>query len=388
MCNINIIIKKDKVPSSEVLNCMNVVSAMSYEGNSHGDGFYGDDHEVYRNKGKLIYRGDYSFIVSHQRLATSGKIDSMIQPLQSKHFILIHNGIFRNVGEESLKQSDTHAYLMKLEEEYKKTNDTVQAIKNLNERTEGYYSCVLYDIIADKHYYYKESHSSMYIIDTKTHRLMSTREDNVEYMRAYFGLKTKATKVEDGEIVDLMANKWKVVETFSKYTKPVKVDHSWDRSWTKAKNNWGYDRSRHTSFSSRNKIINPLLNTNPQELATDFKDYIYDYRRIKSACGVAVKDLTLGKTYVLKVSVLPEDVTSFEDATLGEAEVWSVNNRKTIFWLNLKSAAELMANWESVSRLIEYEKGDYTTAECKAMDLVRDSDSAYQWNKDEFGFFD
>lgn len=387
MCNINVIIKKDKVPSPEVLNCMNVVSAISYEGNSHGDGFYGNDHQVCRNKGKLIYRGDYSFIVSHQRLATSGKIDSMIQPLQSKNFILVHNGIFRNVDEESLKQSDTHAYLKLLEEDYKTTKDAVQTIINVNEKTEGYYSCVLYDKNTDKHYYYKESHSNMYIIDTKDYRLMSTREDNVEYMRAYFGLKKEAVKVEDGEVIDLMANSWKVVGKFSKYTKP-EVKSSWETGWDKARTRFGYNHTNTRYTPNHNKIVNPLLNTNPQELAAEFKEYIYDYQKLHVSVGVAVQNLTLGKTYVLKISVLPEDVDRFEDITINQTEVLSRNSRKIIFWMSLKSAVELMATWEGVSRLLEYEKGDYTTAECQAMDLVRDSSSRYSWEKDEFGFFD
>ena len=386
MCNINIIMRKDGLKDREITNCMNIVSSLSYSSNKDGDGFFGDDFVVQKHEDKLIYRGDYSFIISHQRLSTSGKISKMTQPLETKQFIFVHNGIFRNVKEDSLKQSDTHAYLKLLEKEYKKLGDTKKAIKALNKKTTGYYSCILFNKKTKELYYYKEGTSSMYILEGVNYRLMSTKEDNVDYMRAYFSLKGEVKKVEDGKIYDLTKSKWKHVDTFEKYEyTPVKSNWSNNLpvSWT------GFGKStsipRHTSTRGP---INPV-NINPQDLAYEFKESLLHNHSIRSLCSVCVKNGGLGDTYYLKISIEPLDTEKFEDLMLGHAEVEKTSHRKTIYTLSLKRAVEHVEMWEGVREFMEAEKMDLSSFESAKLSSLRDSetryaydDVRYKWNEE------
>lgn len=280
MCNINIIMNLKGTKSTKITEAMNVVSYNSYLGNDDAEGWYADDFKVKKSVEKQIMTGKHSFIVSHQRRSTSGKNAKMSQPLETKNFILVHNGIFSGLGNE--KESDTYEYLMNLEEKYKSLQDTKAAIKQLNSETGGYYSVVIYNKKTKEFYYYKDTTSTMYFIKSNTWLVMSTNKHNVEYLKKYFNIKEDLAEVDPKNIYDLN-NKFKIVGTFEmKVYKPVQTTHT-SSYW----NDWANRASRQNL--TRDKIIKVLH-------------------------GMGIQPVTVGlhSGYVMLGLVL-EDLTDFKD---------------------------------------------------------------------------
>ena len=366
VCNINIIIRKDRKKTPDITNCMNVISALSYyHKNNDGDGYFAEDLKVKTSEDKLIYKGDHHFIVAHQRLSTSGKVPEMTQPLESKNFIFAHNGVFSNTKEESKKESDSWYYLQQIEEEYANNNkNTVQAIKTVNERTSGSYSCVIYNKKTDEFYYYKESASSMFILETEKYRLMSTKEQNVEYMKTFFGLKKEVKSMPELRIIDLWQNKQLVyVDTFTKYVEPVRSSY-YNRKGFSTADNWLDRFGQQTKFGnhipndskrlpgrvSGGRIHNPLSDIEPQEMADYLKTALFDYWSITSKIGIAVDKINGREEYVLKISVDPNDYTRVKWVFYDECKLLKMNYRKAIVTTTLSSAYEHMVSWETASQ--------------------------------------
>lgn len=216
MCNINVIMNLSGEKSYKVTEAMNVVSYNSYQGNDDAEGWFGDGFKIKKSTEKQIMSGKYSFIVSHQRRSTSGKNENMHQPLKSKDFIIVHNGVFSDLG--NTKVSDTYEYLIKLQNKYNEVGDTIQAIKSVNYETKGYYSIVLKNRKTGEFYYYKDSGSRMSFIKSTKWLLMSTSKTNTEYLKKYFKVSSDISDVDPYKIYDLN-NKFKEVAEFEE--KPI-----------------------------------------------------------------------------------------------------------------------------------------------------------------------
>lgn len=201
MCNINVILRKDGTPDEKLAQCMNVVTYLSFNRNDDGEGYFTNNFKVVTSPHKIIYKGRYKMIVSHQRLATSGKNEDMIQPLETEHFIIVHNGIFGNKGTD--RKSDTFEYLKELEKIYLKTKDTKKAIEKLHEKISGSYSIVLYNKKTKELLYYKEKTTTMYFANGKHYLLMSTSKDNIEYMKKYLGVRADIKEPDEEKIYDI-----------------------------------------------------------------------------------------------------------------------------------------------------------------------------------------
>lgn len=228
MCNINIIINKKGKKTREISECMNAVSFNSFLKNSHAEGYFDESFQVKKAVHKLIYTGEHSLLVSHQRIATSGHNAEMAQPIEIGNFIIAHNGIMSGLGTEEL--SDTYVLLQELVKEYEKTKDTVQAIKNITKEHYGYYSIVLYNKLTDELIYFKESQSNMFILDSPEYILMSTLQDNVEYMQKYYNLaKYDISEVEPLKIFNLRT--WESLGTFEKKEYQAKNSSGWSKSY-------------------------------------------------------------------------------------------------------------------------------------------------------------
>jgi len=204
MCNINVIIKKDKKPSHLVTECMNAVTYMSFKSNDDGEGFFNEKYKVKTSVEKIIYKGNHSMLVTHQRYSTSGKVPEMTQPLENEDFIIVHNGMFYGLGRE--KKSDTAQYLFELSKEYKKTGDLLEALKTLNYRTDGYYSVVIYNKADKSLTYYKSYQSDMFMVQTDDYLLMSTSKQNALYMKRFFKIEEELMEIEDGKFYDMLDN--------------------------------------------------------------------------------------------------------------------------------------------------------------------------------------
>ena len=225
MCNINIIKSITNRKSARLTECMNVVSFNSFLSNKDSEGFYCEDFKVKRSLDKQVMKGEHSLIVSHQRISTSGKNAEMTQPLESKNFILTHNGVMRTLNGISIgnvKESDTYEYLQKFEEYYALSGDTIKTIQQICKETTGSYSIVLFNKKTKEFYYYKNYITNMYIAKSKSYLMLSTKEENVEYMQKYFGGESEREAVKHEVIYDLNRN-FEAVAEFNIY-EPPKVE--------------------------------------------------------------------------------------------------------------------------------------------------------------------
>lgn len=207
MCNINIVLKKDNIPSKKLSEYMNVASYNSFIANDDGEGFLGIGKETVfkKSKYKLRFNGAYWFLASHQRMATSGYGENNIQPIPTKNLVLMHNGVFSGLGDQ--KKSDTYYYLDLLDRYYEKYNGNLKrAIKKTNSKVGGSYSILVYDRNTKQIFYYKEPYTDMYFVNSRDYLIMSTKRHNVEYSKFLFGIDKPIKEAKSGVIYDVMKN--------------------------------------------------------------------------------------------------------------------------------------------------------------------------------------
>jgi len=181
MCNINVIQMKTK-KYQNILSLLNAITWNSFNHNNDGEGFIAltNNNNVYmgRNNEKIIYKNkNFKTILTHQRKSSSGFGFNNIHPIETKRFLMLHNGIIDNNSD--FEKSDSKIYLETFEKKYQ--GDIIQTIKNMSNKYMGSYSIVLFDKITKNIYYYKNFMTSMYFIDTKDILLMSTNYNNMEY---------------------------------------------------------------------------------------------------------------------------------------------------------------------------------------------------------------
>ncbi len=217
MCNINFIYnkkQKDKIQLAEVMNCM---SFNSFLNNKDGEGFIAINEKgkvkTGKSKTKMVFLEASKFLLTHQRLATSGLDEEYIHPHETKSLILVHNGVFSGLAEG--EKSDTRVYAERLEEEYKKQKgDLIKAIQELNSEVSGSYSIVVYEKKTGKAYYYKEFTTNAWMVENKDYFVMSTEKDNVKYAKLYLKMgKVEPKEIEEKIIYDIF-DKFKNVGTF------------------------------------------------------------------------------------------------------------------------------------------------------------------------------
>lgn len=168
MCNINVLVKVGK---GEKLFSPFVASVEnSFRTNNDGDGVYFSYNNTVVKSVKKIDLIDYreifmksDFIVSHQRLATSGLVnEDMAHPFTNNEIVLVHNGVLDNMGNET--KSDTAVFFEKLWKNFKRYKDRfsrseamIKAIQKTTKKSSGSLSIAVYDKIARKLYYFKNS---------------------------------------------------------------------------------------------------------------------------------------------------------------------------------------------------------------------------------------
>jgi hypothetical protein len=186
ICNLNILISKDgEQLSDRAVNCAEVMGYMSSEHNKDGSGaiFQLRNGEVFMGHSEdkvRIKRGwDYSVIATHQRISTTGHNPDNLHPYKRDGFLLMHNGIFSGLGDQ--QKSDSSVYCDKLQAELHKSKDMVAAIQAVHKEVTGSYSVLVYDRVNKRFLYYKNSSTSMTMIEHPKYRIMSTSKDNTNF---------------------------------------------------------------------------------------------------------------------------------------------------------------------------------------------------------------
>lgn len=219
MCNLNIIYNRKGKVNEKISMIMNIISYASWMYNDQGEGYIALDKKklhMQRQKNKIIYKGNYYFMASHQRLATSGYSESNIHPQPTQNLILMHNGIFSGLGDKD--EGDTAIYLKLLDAEYINSGeDIIEAIRKTNKQMYGSYSILVFERKTRKIYYYKESSTKMYALVNDEWIVMSTRKENVEYVKEYMKIKGEITEPKALKIYDVLEG-MKIVGGFTEKT--------------------------------------------------------------------------------------------------------------------------------------------------------------------------
>lgn len=202
MCNINLLMRKDRKPlNSEEIGIINIISYNSFTYNNDGEGYLGIGHKkiyVKKSEKKILFDTDKvkdSFMfATHERLTTSGNNNLMIHPHVANKIILMHNGVFRGVGNN--KKSDTRIYTELLDKQIKKKN-IIKAINFCNNKIQGSFSNLLYEIETGKLYYYKNYQTSMYYFEDAEYLIMCTTKQNVEIAVTLLNIKYDAEDIKE-----------------------------------------------------------------------------------------------------------------------------------------------------------------------------------------------
>ena len=251
MCNLNLIWKKngkDRI----VVDLMNVLSSYSYATNSHSEGtlfFENNEPLIVKSLNKLIFRTERDFLLTHQRIGTSGgNTIENAHPHETDKLILMHNGIIHNGIQ--INKSDTKIYAEALTEAY--TSDLIASIKSLNRETYGSYSIFVYDKATKKLLYFKEESTEMYSFQNEDYLIMSTDKQNVVYARSYLKLSGKIKKIKPNTIYDVFGGlkpiakfktpkiEFKTTVTNYDNVTPQQQLNQWEQEEKEKRNMWKY----------------------------------------------------------------------------------------------------------------------------------------------------
>ena len=191
MCNLNIIIK-NKVgvfTNKSMPSFLMGVTKKSYNINDDGDGIFLSSHNILiKGKRKVnLYKyesqiKESNFIITHQRIATSGMSVKYTQPFSNKDFILAHNGIISELVKGD--KSDTHLLFKNFYKVFNKSkgNRNKRIIKAIKESVEdisfGSYSIVIYDKKTENLYYFKNNGTWIHFFRNKNIIFITTSFDN------------------------------------------------------------------------------------------------------------------------------------------------------------------------------------------------------------------
>jgi len=270
MCNINLIIKKDGIPSKKVVDLMNVMTYSSYLKNKDGDGFYTLKNnrtlkhiEKSTNKIKIKSPKEW-FICSHQRYTTSGHDEKYTHPFETEDFVLVHNGVFYNLGSNGA--SDTSEFVEKLQENYSKKKGMVEAIKKTVSKVQGYFSVVVYDKNDKQVYYFKDEGASISLIENKDYFILSTSDSNLDYVNYEMEWDEQQYTLKNNKIYTLLDG-LKIVGEFKKQEYHFKRKKSFYSSYS--------NKSLNISDKLEEELEEPTVFVNKKSDHFDYDDY-YD----------------------------------------------------------------------------------------------------------------
>src|SRR3990167_385327 len=222
MCHINVLVKTNKKDYVEELIA---ATSSSYLINRDGNGiFFSDDDSIIKNTNKirlLPFREKISrsfFVITHQRLATSGMNEKFLHPFADRRWILVHNGILNRSDE----RSDTAIFFMEFQKNY--TNDVKDALEKAAEKCNGgSFSIFLYDKQERCGYYFKSSSTDINVVRLIDESLFfSTSKNNLTFFDVKKEIEIVSKKLYRIRILNEkpvieMLGKIKLPETYYKY---------------------------------------------------------------------------------------------------------------------------------------------------------------------------
>lgn len=246
MCNINILLSKNKFKDENINNIicfMQSTTSASFLSNNHADGVYfNGTNNIYKSNYKLNFLNyiedikESDLIITHQRWATSGFNDESDQPFLKDGFVFVHNGVLSEYATKD--KSDSLNLFHKIIDLYNKNKDKglnnddlmILSIKSCLEDVLGSYSIMIYDINNKIIYYFKNSSTNISFFKGKDKLYITTKEDNHEFNN-FLGQKIHKLKIKDNSIYKIY------IENDIKIHKIGKIKHK-------------------TYFNSNNKTIN------------------------------------------------------------------------------------------------------------------------------------
>ena len=212
MCNINILVKRK---FRNVAPFLMAASSASYISNDDGDGIYCS----YNNRViKSIEKVDYTkfanqinhsnFIITHQRLSSSGFTAEFTHPFENNDFVFIHNGVMNSFIKET-GTSDSFGFFQEFIKEFNSRNgnrehDIVSSLKKLFSRKDcGWYSIAIYDKIARRLYYFKDDRTRISFFRHKGCLFITTSDSNKKFL----SLLGDVTKVDTIKRLEIKSNK-------------------------------------------------------------------------------------------------------------------------------------------------------------------------------------
>lgn len=218
MCNINILIKKNKI--KEITPFLMCVSANSFATNSHGEGiFIPSSNRLIKSPGKINYYNykdeieNSNLIITHQRWSTSGFEVKYNHPFVSENFVMVHNGIINQFLNGS--GSDSSGFFVKLNEEFKKITShlsredkILRVLKTLFNKDIGSYSIFIYDRINKNSYYFKNSYTHIYFWYNDNGLFITTSNSNDLFLDMIDKEKFKELEIQDRIIYRINPQGW------------------------------------------------------------------------------------------------------------------------------------------------------------------------------------
>lgn len=203
MCNINVVIRRDGQSDPRITQLINMMSAVSFEANNDGNGFFDlNTRNIYKKPSKCFFDKETWGVISHERFTTSGLGRENVQPLRRGDITLIHNGVLSGRGTDKL--SDTHEFLIDIKNEMGKDKTLIEAIKKEMEHEYGSYSIFMEDKREERLLYFKNPTTGFYYICSKDWIIGSTIKYNVEMAKAFLNLQIKTRTPEPYIIFDVL----------------------------------------------------------------------------------------------------------------------------------------------------------------------------------------
>lgn len=229
MCCINILVKNEEFKGKDFINIvgfMTTVTGHSFVRNHDGDGVYFSNGVLEKGKNKVnMIRHlkdirESRFVMTHQRLTTSGKGEEYTHPFDSPEFVLVHNGVMGSYAKGG--HSDTHGCFQDFLSKFKERDEDVRqekvvnAIKDIFDNVYlGSYSIAIYDKVDKCVYYFKNASTSIYAYVSKKDDLLyiTTNNDNAEFLTMLEGINFQSLEIENYTIYQIMSEN-KKVDTF------------------------------------------------------------------------------------------------------------------------------------------------------------------------------
>ena len=216
MCNLNIIIKTKKIQN--IVGFVQSVTSASFKHNNHGDGVFlsdGKNNILFKSIKKINYIDFYKsinkskYILTHQRIATSGYGEKFTQPFENDEFVILHNGILAKYDVND--NSDTYNFFVEFYELFKKIDiedrqrKIYTIVKQLLDGKQGSFSIALFDKKTQVLYYFKNDTTSINFFRSKSMLYITTSYENGVFLDM-INTKFKKFNVRDYAIYSILIN--------------------------------------------------------------------------------------------------------------------------------------------------------------------------------------